>query len=43
MGCYGDEKEDRVMGNLYATADMTEGVCRTHCEGKGAMYYGTQV
>ena len=31
------------MSNQYLSDDMTSVVCRDHCEGKGALYYATQV
>lgn len=43
MECYADMKGDRVMGHKITTDDMTPAVCREHCMGKDAMYYGTQV
>lgn len=43
MECYADMKSDRVMGHKTTTDDMTPAVCREHCMGKDAMYYGTQV
>lgn len=43
MACYADDKDDRVMGHVTATDDMSVSVCRAHCEDKDALYYGTQV
>lgn len=43
MECYADKKSDRIMTDMIAKDNMTPAVCRTHCEGLGAMYYATQV
>lgn len=43
MECYADSKDDRVMGDFFVLSNMTQSLCREHCEGKNAMYYATQV
>lgn len=44
VGCYADQKEDRVMENaLMWQDDMSTKVCREHCEGFDSVYYATQV
>lgn len=45
MGCYSDEKQDRVMGYKNSRMDMTTEICRAYCKemNVGHMYYATQV
>lgn len=44
VGCYADDKTDRVMTHKVVSPDgMTPAVCREHCSDKDALYYGTQV
>lgn len=43
LGCYADDKQDRVMTHKIALETMTPTRCREHCQDKDAMYYGTQV
>lgn len=43
LDCYNDKKEDRIMSDMLVDPDMTQAVCRTHCEGLDSMYYATQV
>lgn len=43
MGCYADNKGDRVLSDMISSDDMTAAVCREHCADKDALYYGTQV
>lgn len=42
VGCFGDTKA-RVMTDMLVENDMTPTKCRAHCEGTGALYFGTQV
>lgn len=43
LGCFADDKEDRVMTHKITMKGMTSAVCREHCSDKDALYYGTQV
>lgn len=43
MGCYRDMTDRRLMTDMIWDESMTPSLCRQHCEGTGAMYYGTQV
>lgn len=43
VGCYRDERSDRVMAEKFTQGDMTPAVCREYCMDKDASYYGTQV
>lgn len=44
IGCFKDSRADRVMSNILADdSKMNAAFCREHCEGKGALFYGTQV
>lgn len=45
MGCYSDEKADRIMGFQNTRMDMTTEICRNYCKemNVGHMYYATQV
>lgn len=43
VGCFGDDADNRVMGDMIIQDDMTPGVCREHCLNRSAKYYGTQV
>lgn len=44
IGCFKDSRKDRVMSNiLQDDTQMNAAFCREHCEGKGALFYGTQV
>ncbi|CAM9939120.1 unnamed protein product, partial [Hapterophycus canaliculatus] len=42
LGCYADNKEDRVMTHKVVAESMTPTLCREHCLDKDAAYYGTQ-
>lgn len=43
LGCYIDDKDDRVLTNAITTEDMTWAICRDHCADKDALYFATQV
>lgn len=43
VGCFKDMPDDRVMQDKLTTDDMTDKICRSHCESKMAKFYGTQV
>jgi len=44
VGCFKDSRKDRVMSNILVDdKQMSAAFCRNHCEGKGALFYGTQV
>lgn len=45
MGCYADDKGDRVMGYKLSRRDMTTELCRSYCleMNAGHLYYATQV
>ncbi|CAM9495915.1 unnamed protein product, partial [Scytosiphon promiscuus] len=40
-GCFADT-EQRVMADMLVDDDMTQVLCRSHCEDNGALYYATQ-
>eukprot|EP00752_Nemacystus_decipiens_P018611 g16686.t1 len=44
MGCYADDQDDRVLGVMTSSRDMTSEVCAAHCinEDSRNMYYATQ-
>ncbi|CAM9604115.1 unnamed protein product, partial [Ectocarpus sp. 12 AP-2014] len=42
VGCYADNKGDRVLSDMISSDDMTAAVCREHCADNDAPYYGTQ-
>lgn len=42
--CFGDLRDDRVMGEVMVADDMTPGMCKNHCISVGgAKFYGLQV
>jgi len=43
LGCFSDDKTDRVMTHKISIKGMTSAVCREHCSDKDALFYGTQV
>ena len=44
VGCFADQKGDRLMTHeLKFQDDMTQAVCRAHCEAFDALFYATQV
>ena len=43
VGCYQDDKQDRVLSDRVEIPGMTAAVCREHCSDKDALYYATQV
>lgn len=43
VGCYNDNKEDRVLSHMVTIPGMTTAVCREHCSDKDTLYYATQV
>eukprot|EP00903_Cladosiphon_okamuranus_P013409 g12494.t1 len=43
VGCFADDKEDRVMTHeIRGEDDMTQAVCRAHCEAFDSPFYATQ-
>ncbi|CAM9721826.1 unnamed protein product [Ascophyllum nodosum] len=42
VGCFGDDKDDRVLDEMIVTQSMTPSVCREHCVDKAAKFYATQ-
>ncbi|CAM9885714.1 unnamed protein product [Ectocarpus fasciculatus] len=43
VGCFADDKEDRALANEIKFQDnMTQAVCRVHCESFGSSFYATQ-
>lgn len=43
VGCYHDDKADRVLAHKITIPGMTSAVCRDHCLDKDALFYATQV
>lgn len=44
VGCYADRQDDRLMTHeIKFQDDMTQAVCRAHCEGFDSLFYATQV
>lgn len=44
VGCFADDKDDRLMSHeIRHQDDMTEAVCRAHCEAFDSLFYATQV
>lgn len=43
LGCYHDDKEDRVLSHKVTIPGMTTAVCRDYCSDKDTLYYATQV
>lgn len=44
LGCFADTADDRIFGDeIKNRDDMTQAVCRAHCEGFGSRFYATQV
>eukprot|EP00752_Nemacystus_decipiens_P003873 g3562.t1 len=43
VGCFADDQEDRLMTHeIKDREDMTQAVCRAHCEAFGSPFYATQ-
>lgn len=43
VGCYADDKSERVLSDMITTDGMTPAVCHDHCLDKDTPYYATQV
>eukprot|EP00903_Cladosiphon_okamuranus_P020893 g19186.t1 len=42
IGCFHDNKDDRVLGDKFHSPDMTHGVCLAYCTELGAAFMATQ-
>eukprot|EP00903_Cladosiphon_okamuranus_P020892 g19185.t1 len=42
LGCFHDNKDDRVLGSRFHSADMTHEVCLDYCTDLGAAFMATQ-
>lgn len=43
VGCFHDDKADRVLAHRVTISGMTPAVCRDFCSDKDALFYATQV
>eukprot|EP00903_Cladosiphon_okamuranus_P020682 g18991.t1 len=42
LGCFHDNKRDRVLGDIFSSSDMTPAACSYYCSAKGATFMAVQ-